>query len=238
MKTTKKMKKMNQGVKLAVIASSSLLILVFLITLATSRSEGAAKPIDMNESVTAHFNKQPVQGDENAPISIVEFGDFKCPGCQFFAENIYPLVIRDFVEPGTANFKFVNYPFLGPDSITAAEASEYVLAKSPSDYWKFFKTIYQNQKSESTTWATVDYLIELAKAAGVDVDYADMKASLERGEYREVVEEDLAFSRELGIQQTPTLVVNGIAIKPGGLNYEQLKEEIQKAIDGQPKGES
>lgn len=238
MKTTKKKKKNKQAVKLAVMGFSSLMVLVFLIAFATSKTEGAAKPITMNEAAVEHLTKQPVQGDEKAAVSIVEFGDFKCPGCQFFAENIYPMIIKDFVEPGTANFKFVNFPFLGPDSVTAAEASEYVLAKSPSDYWMYFETIYQNQQSESTNWATIDYLVELAKTAGVNVDYTDMYTALENGDYSKVVTEDLAFSRELGIKQTPTLVVNGIAIQPGGLTYVQLKEEIQKAIDGQEKGDS
>lgn len=237
MKTTKKKKKNTQGFKLTVMGISSLMVLVFLIAFATSKTEGAAKPIAINEEAIEHLNKQPVKGDENAGVSIVEFGDFKCPGCKFFAENIYPMIIEDFVEPGTANFKFVNFPFLGPDSLTAAEASEYVLAKSPSDYWRYFETIYQNQQSESTEWATIDYLVELAKTAGVNVDYTDMHRALENGDFSKVVAEDLAFSRELGIKQTPTLVVNGIAIQPGGLTYIQLKEEIQKAIDGTVKGD-
>ncbi|GAA0854173.1 DsbA family protein [Paenibacillus glucanolyticus] len=221
---------MNMRMKSVVVVI--VVILVFSLMVAMVAAKGKKNdPQPLNENVSlSHFDVQPVLGDPNAPVSIVEFGDFKCPGCQYFAMNIYPEIVRDFIDTGKANFKFVNFPFLGPDSHTAAEASEYVLENSPEDFWTYFEEIYKNQGDESENWATIDYLITLAKQANVNVDYHDMEKSLLNGVFSEIVNEDLEFSRNLQIRQTPSLIVNGTLIQTGSMSYKQIKEAIEQAI--------
>ena len=55
---------------------------------------------------------------------LTEFGDFQCPHCAGFALNILPALEHDLIETGTVRFEYRHYPFLGPESFAAAEASE------------------------------------------------------------------------------------------------------------------
>ena len=55
---------------------------------------------------------------------LTEFGDFQCPHCANFALNILPALEHDLIEKGTIRFEYRHYPFLGPESFKAAEASE------------------------------------------------------------------------------------------------------------------
>ncbi|WP_240416519.1 DsbA family protein [Paenibacillus periandrae] len=222
---------MYKKVKYVVIVVAVLMVISTIVGIALAKNKDK-KPKELSISVSlTYFDDQPTKGKMDAPVSIVEFGDFKCPGCQYFAETIFPNLVRDYIDSGKANFKFVNYPFLGPDSLTAAAAGEYVAKKSPNEFWTYYEAIYKNQKNESLEWATIDYLIEIAKGVQIHVDYADMERSLKSGEYSEVVNRDLSFTRDLGIRGTPTLVVNGMVFGVGGLSYEEIKSTINNIID-------
>src|SRR5690606_17989243 len=63
--------------------------------LTSSLSERQAKPVD--EQIFA-YERQPVIGNPDAPVKIVEFGDYKCPVCKRFAEEIFPQLKRDFLD--------------------------------------------------------------------------------------------------------------------------------------------
>nr|WP_019422796.1 thioredoxin domain-containing protein [Paenibacillus sp. OSY-SE] len=78
-------------------------------------------------------------------------------------------------------------------------------------------------------------MVILAKQVNVNVDYKDMEKSLQNGEFRETVIKDLDFSRNLGIRQTPTLVVNGIAIQTGSMSCNQIKDATENAIESEVK---
>ncbi|WP_145949553.1 thioredoxin domain-containing protein [Paenibacillus sp. Y412MC10] len=221
---------MNKKVKIMVVVVAVLMVLGLASAIAYARMEDQ-KPQQVNGKVSLdQFDGQPVMGKQDAPVTIVEFGDFKCPGCGYFATNYFSKLKKDFIDTGRANFKFVNYPFVGPDSLTAAAASEYVWKNSPDDFWKYYEGIFKNQKDEKEVWATTDALISIAKEAGVHLDFSDMKRSIDTQEFEDVVVADLNFARSLGINSTPTFVVNGYAIKAGGLSYDQIKDFINSAI--------
>ncbi|WP_044648386.1 DsbA family protein [Paenibacillus terrae] len=221
---------MKRKAKAVVISMSVLMVFCLLVAMVYANSkDNQPKAVKSGISLN-HFDDQPVLGKKDAPATIIEFGDFKCPGCKHFASDIYPRLIKDYINTGKASFKFVNFPIIGPDSLTAAAAGEYVAKNSPEDFWAYYEQIFKLQKDESENWATIAYLVEIAKITKVKVDYKEMERSLKAGEFDEMVNKDLNFSRELGIRQTPTLVVNGMAIETGGLDYEQIKIAINDVI--------
>lgn len=222
---------MKRKIKAVVISVSVLLVFCLMVAMVYANSkDNQLKAVKSGISLD-HFDNQPVLGKKDAPATIIEFGDFKCPGCKHFASDIYPKLIKEYINTGKANFKFVNFPFISPDSLTAAAAGEYVAKNSPEDFWVYYEQIYNLQKDESENWATIAYLVEIAKIAKVKVDYNEMERSLKAGEFDEMVNKDLNFSRGLGIRQTPTLVVNGMAIETGGLDYEQIRIAINDVIN-------
>ena len=68
-------------------------------------------------------NGSPPLGSESAPITIVKFGDYQCEACYHWFHNTRSTLIDNYIETGKAKLVFLDLPFLGRDSITAAEAS-------------------------------------------------------------------------------------------------------------------
>ena len=78
-------------------------------------------------------NGSPVLGSPSALITIVEFGDYQCEMCYHWYHNTRADVIDSYVETGKANLVFMDLPFLGRDSVTAARAT--YCADDQGKYW-------------------------------------------------------------------------------------------------------
>ena len=84
-------------------------------------------PINLNSG-------SPMLGSANAPITIVEFGDYQCEACYHWYHNTRADIIDNYVETGKANLVFMDLPFLGRDSIPAAQAT--YCADDQGKYWE------------------------------------------------------------------------------------------------------
>ena len=78
-------------------------------------------------------NSSPVMGDPNAPITILEWGDYQCTFCYKFHQNTLNVINEEFIETGKVKMIFKDYPLNGPDSKLAAEAS--YCANDQDKYW-------------------------------------------------------------------------------------------------------
>lgn len=188
------------------------------------------KPAQKVESFD--YDNLPVLGSSDAPVKIVEFGDFKCPACKNVNSIIKPQLVNDFINEGKASFYFVNLPFLGPDSYTAALAVQSVYHQNKEDYWTYFDAIYNNQGDETTVWATADALVEIAKLANVSVDYDLLKKDIEQQTYASEVDEQYAKGNGIGVSSTPTLFINGVQYSDNIGDYAKLKQAIEDASEG------
>jgi protein-disulfide isomerase len=160
------------------------------------------------------YANQPFLGEESAPVSIVEFGDYKCPNCKNFADTTVPLIVKEFVETGKAKFYYFHYPFINVDSKRTAKFSEAVYHELGNDkFWEFHDLIYKKQP-EDTRYEKVDVFTEdflketLQEIASEDevkkvADYFDTK------EPENAWEADNALGEKLGVNGTPTIFVDG-----------------------------
>lgn len=166
------------------------------------------------------------KGDANAKVKIVEYGDLRCPFCQKFFTDTEPQILSDYVNTGKASFTFVNYAFLGPASVVAANAAE--CANEQSKFWDFHDYLYKNQPSESdTSMYTTDGMTKIAGQLGMDT--AQFQTCLNSKKYDKVVSDDLAAGQKEGVNGTPTTFINGVPII-GAVPYTQIKAAIDKAL--------
>lgn len=202
---------------------------VVLIVIHTVSDSKIGKTVD--EKVF-QYEKQPVLGKMDAPLKIVQFADFKCPACQQFDQTILPQLKKDFVDDGTVQFYFINYPIISPeaDSRTAAMAGEAVYRQNPEEFLKFYESVYAQQGDESTNWATSDFLVQIAKQSNLKVDYAKLKKDIDDNTFAQDVKDDEAIVRKLGINSTPTIYINGNQVSDNDMfNYDAIKEVILEA---------
>jgi len=147
----------------------------------------------------------PLLGSENAPVTIIEFGDYQCPNCKKWFLNTKPDIMTNFIDTGKANLVFVDIAFLGKDSIPASSAT--YCAQDQGRYWDYHSFLYSNQMSIDNGWANVDSLKGYAYNLGLDMDL--FVSCIESGKYENRVQINTNESTKNGITGTPTFIIVG-----------------------------
>jgi protein-disulfide isomerase len=148
-------------------------------------------------------NGSPIIGNPNAPITILEWGDFQCTFCYRFHESSLNIIQKEYIETGIANLVFKDFPLNGPDSVLAAEAA--YCAEDQGKYWSYHDELYANWAGERTGWITDDSLNRFAITADLDIE--KFNSCLDDHKYRQRVLDLEQFGREIGIDATPSFLI-------------------------------
>ena len=148
-------------------------------------------------------NGSPVLGSPSAPITIVEFGDYQCEACYHWYHNTRADIIDNYVETGKANLVFMDLPFLGRDSITAAQAT--YCADDQGKYWEYHETLYNFQEAVDDGWASKDRLVSFA--FDLDMNMDEFNDCMDAKKYAKRVKANYDESQRLGIEATPTFII-------------------------------
>jgi len=181
----------------------------------------------------------PFIGSANAPVTIAFWSDFQCPYCkavevggipQIPIAPALPEVIKNYVDNGKVKIVFMDFVFLGPDSLTAGEYSRAVWKLYPSQYFAWRTAMYTAQDAENAGFgdiASVDKLT--ATIPGIDATKvaADVKAN--KAAYDAALEADKTEAAKVGVNATPSFVV-GTQLIPGAVPYETLQTAIETAL--------
>lgn len=163
-------------------------------------------------------------GNPNAPITIVEFGDFNCGYCGRWATETLPQIDKEYIQTGKARIAYVHFPILGADSMTAAEATE--CAAQQDRFWDYHNTLYANQGIGFTP----ANLTKLAQEIGLDK--AEFELCLADFSDRPSLEGDIRLAQVMGVRGTPAFLVNGIPLA-GAYPYEDFVRVIEGILAGE-----
>jgi Na+/H+ antiporter NhaA len=159
-----------------------------------------------------------IRGPDDAPVTLVEYGDFECPYCGQ-AEQ----VIRELLAAHGDDVRYVwrHLPLndVHPMAQTAAEASE--AAAAQGKFWEMYDTLLSHQGELSPR-----DLIRYAQELDLDVDR--FRNELRRREYAARVSEDVASADESGVSGTPTFFINGRR-HYGVYDMDTLTQEVRAA---------
>ena len=148
----------------------------------------------------------PILGNSNAPITILEWGDYQCTFCYKFHQNTLNTIQEDFINTGKVKLIFKDFPLNGPDSLLAAEAA--YCAEDQEKYWQYHDELYKNWGGERTGWVTRESLDNFAKTVNLDLN--EFNKCLDDHKYQNKVKTIHEFGKEIGIDATPSfLVFNG-----------------------------
>ncbi|WP_407268520.1 DsbA family protein [Radiobacillus sp. PE A8.2] len=204
-------------------------LIITLVVINNNKSESnGIEEIEEQPSIDG----QPTLGDADAPVSVVEFGDFKCPACKAWGESIFPQLVSDYVDTGKVKFSYINVLFHGQESNLASLAAESVYKLNPDAYWEFHKALFKEQPSEDhdSSWITNEKLLEVAETIP-NIDSEQLKSALNNQSELEEVNKDTTLVNAFNVKQTPTIMVNNIIIeKP--FDYEAIKKAIDQALEG------
>lgn len=163
-----------------------------------------------------------IKGNPEAAVTLVEYGDFMCPGCA----AAHGQVERILADSGDdVRFVFRNYPILGPKSLLAARVAE--AAGAQGKFFEMYDLMFQNQNEWSRARNTDEIFNGYAEELGLDMEAYE--AALTSREVADRVSDQLAVGRSLGVSSTPTFFLNGQ--KMTFSNYNQFEELIREAVE-------
>ena len=178
-------------------------------------SGGSGTPVDVS------VDDDPVLGDKNAPVTIIEFSDYQCPFCGRFYQQTLPQIEENYIKTGKAKLVFRDFP-LGFHQYAqkAAEAAE--AAGAQGKYWEMHNKLFENQEA-----LTINDL--KGYAADLGLDTAKFNQELDSGKYTKEVQKDLADGSAAGVSGTPSFFINGVNIV-GAQPYAAFEQAIEAAL--------
>ena len=161
-------------------------------------------------------------GPEDAPITIVEFGDFQCPFCRRWHEEVYEPLLA--LYPGQIRVVYRHLPLISihPDAFPAAEAA--MCAGEQGAFWQYHEKLFSSETLGSQVYT--QYAQELS------LDMNAFEACLTEHRYQEAIQTDSDFAINLGISSTPTFFINGLALV-GAQPLDAFKQVIDKELAGE-----
>jgi protein-disulfide isomerase len=178
-------------------------------------------------SYPAELVNGPAVGAATAPVELVVYEDFQCPGCKQWVTQQLPLIVSEFVRPGTLRVEVRDLDFLSvaPANESLELAAGAACAAAQGKYWQFHDYVYWNQGRENRGDHDAAFIAAIADAVGVD--RAAWDACLAKPETRAAITAQTQAAVAAGVQVTPTLMING-QLYAGALNYDQVAELIRQ----------
>ena len=170
----------------------------------------------------------PIEGSEDASVTIIEFGDFQCPKCDQWFQNEKPAIEADYIDTGKAKLYFVDFPFLGEDSDAAANAS--YCANDQGKYWEYHSHLYNNQGGINEGWASSDKLKQFAVDIGLDTD--KFNSCLDSNKHADRVSYNKQVGTDQGVEGTPVFVIIGSDGATERIKGPQSSAIFAEVIDG------
>jgi protein-disulfide isomerase len=166
-----------------------------------------------------------VLGSTSAPVVITAWEDFQCPICKAANSSVMRVIEEQYVATGKAQVVFRQFPFLGPESQAAAEASQ--CAADQGAFWDYHDALFTAQGAENSGVFTATKLKDIA--AGLNLDVATFGSCIDSGAHSEGVAAEKAQGVALGVKGTPTFFVNGQRV-PDWTDYAAFSAMIESAL--------
>jgi protein-disulfide isomerase len=156
--------------------------------------------------VKVSIDDDPILGDKNAKVTIIEFSDYECPFCKRHFTDTYPQLVKEYIDKGLVKLVFRDLPLsFHQNAPKEAEAAECARKQGgDSVYFKFHDQIFTKTTSNGTGLA----LTELPKiASNLGLDSNKFQKCLDSGEMKSEVDKDLSDAGKVGANGTPAFFI-------------------------------
>ena len=198
---------------------ASIIVIFGGLLIFNKRGNNAANSNSDGQNSQAQLSKHTIPG--NSGVTLVEWGDFQCPGCGAMFPVIEQLRTK---YAGEVTFQFSHFPLveIHQNALIAARAAE--AASIQGKFWEMHDELFQNQQAWSSSTNPNTFFEEYAKQIGLDVE--KFKADIKSEQVNNIVQADRKEAQKKGFKGTPTFVLDGKEIKTPN-----SQEEFEKIID-------
>ncbi|MEJ2259665.1 MAG: thioredoxin domain-containing protein [Nitrosopumilaceae archaeon] len=160
----------------------------------------------------------PIEGAKDALFTIIMFSDHQCEKCAKWLIHEKKILAEKLIQSGVAKFVILDYPMLGDDSVTAAEAT--YCAEEQDQYFEYYSLLNEKHSGVQNGWASFDSLVNYAVELGLNVEEFDSCLFWDQQGLR--VDHNRSVALSHGVVGTPTFFV----VSPNGA--------IEKIVGAQP----
>ncbi len=173
-------------------------------------------------SAEDYIDDDPMIGDPDAPITIVEFSDFQCSFCKRFRTQTFDQLKEEYIDTGKAKLVYRDFPLhsIHPHAQKAAEAAE--CAEDQGMFWEYHDLLFENQGE-----LAIDDLKLYASRSGLDT--TQFNECLDSGKYASEVGKDLSDGQKAGARGTPYFIV-GNTVLSGAQPFQNFKAAIDAQL--------
>jgi protein-disulfide isomerase len=164
-----------------------------------------------------------IRGPADAPVTLIEYGDYECPHCGAGDEMVKELQ-KHF--PGRLRSVFRHFPLyeVHPNAEAAAQSAEFAAAHGR--FWEMHDSLYQNQDRLG-----LPLLFELANDLGLPE--AELRRVLDAGEYAQKIRDEVRSGVRSGVNGTPTFFIDEQRFD-GPLTFDEFVAAIESRLDPKP----
>lgn len=223
LKTANRSKKSPRRVNWWILGALSIMLVAAITINVIQQNQNKVDPVAIAPN---EISQDKSIGNADAPVVVVEYGDYQCPACGDFALTVKPKIMEEFVNTGQVRFVFRSFQFVGEESQWAAEASE--CANEQGKFWEYYDKLYSSQAGENAGAFKKENLEGFAAELGLQTE--QFNQCLASGKYTEKVKSETLEAQNLGLRGTPSLFVNGIFVEDGS-HYEVLSQKIREGFE-------
>ena len=176
-------------------------------------------------------NGSPILGKADAPVTLVEFGDYQCHFCNVFFHSTEESIIRDYVDAGKVKMIFKDYNIIGPDSVTSSHGAH--CASDQEMFWEYHDILYNNWTGENDGWASSENQLKFAQELGLNIE--QWSECMEKGTHSQRILASNEDAKSLELGGTPAFFVIGSdeAIIPisGAQPYEVFVNAFEEKLE-------
>lgn len=245
--------KNNNRTLIITILAAAILVSSSMVFLGTQISQGGSQT-DIEAGIEAYIEKQqeeaakaqaeankpkfvegdftdddPFLGDEDAPVTMIEWSDFECPFCKRFYSNTMDQIKENYIDTGKVKLVYRDFPLPFHDPLATQEAYAANCAREQGDdetYFAYHDLIFDTTRGNGKG-LELSQLYDMSEQLGLDK--AKFTECVESEKYKDEVAKDIADGRSAGINGTPGFLVNGQLVS-GAQPFAAFEQIIEEAL--------
>lgn len=182
-------------------------------------------PIELPKDAPPMQAEGYLRGNPDAPITIIEFADFECPGCGQFATIQGPDIKKRIIDAGLANFRFYDFPLTSIHANTLFAHLAAACADDQGKFWEMHDQLFMNQPDWSSLATTNPRKVIEPYATTIGLDMAAYNSCMNEQKHLARIQANAKEGESRGVGSTPTLIVDN-KMYPGGLTADGLKKLV------------
>lgn len=148
-----------------------------------------------------------VLGDVQAPVEIIEYADYQCPGCANFDQVQWPAVVDSLIKTGKVRWRYRDFPLDNLHSHTRVAAHAAACADEQGRFWEAKGQLFGRQNDWAFTSDPMPVFKEIMQSSGVDA--TKWMACMQSAKYAGRIQASQDEGTKVGINETPSFVING-----------------------------